>query len=477
MNRRIALAAFLVALSSAAGAQAAGTAPKKKSLPVAEAENVSFQSPKWSVTLQGAEEAVLRRSPSVAAAKFDRLSAEKSAAAQETSLLPQVGADGYLKYIDQLSTMSILPGHPIVMGEHQNWSAGLSASWTVWDWGSLRSAWKSAGAVTSQKSEALRLTQRQALLAVRSAYLQVRLAREQVRLLGDSLLLAQSQQKDVEARVEAGTAGQLDLSSARQETLSRRRGLREARASLAGSLRDLADLTGESPTADPSLPLDEVTAAKPPQDIDKPTLILEMEPEETVRGRLTEALPALELSLKNSAAQPQIQQWTDAVEAARRQASSAKASMLPKIQVTGRASYDYPNQFAPVTVQQNTAMVSASMPIFDWGRSLKQASAAKAQADAAEARRAQAQADWERDLAKADDQYKALQDEAALDHQSSVEADDFAKLVRDSYRAGRSTYLEVESADLKSLQAQVQSARTHVQVLLQAAVLKSLTTD
>jgi outer membrane protein TolC len=345
MNRRIALAAFLVALSSAAGAQAAGTAPKKKSLPVEEAENVSFQSPKWSVTLQGAEEAVLHRSPSVAAAKFDRLSAEKSAAAQETSLLPQIGADGYIKYIDNLPTLSILPGHPIVMGEHQNWSAGLSASWTVWDWGSLRSAWKSTGAVTSQKSEALRLTQRQALLAVRSAYLQVRLAREQVRLLGDSLLLAQSQQKDVEARVAAGTAGQLDLSSARQETLSRRRGLREARASLAGSLRDLSDLTGESPAADPSLPLDDATAAKPPRDIDKPTLILEMEPEETVRGRLMEALPTLELSLKNSAAQPQIQQWTDAAEAARRQASSAKASLLPKIQVTGRASYDYPNQF------------------------------------------------------------------------------------------------------------------------------------
>jgi outer membrane protein TolC len=206
-------------------------------------------------------------------------------------------------------------------------------------------------------------------------------------------------------------------------------------------------------------------------------LILEMEPEETVRGRLTEALPTLELSLKNSATQPQIQQWTDAAEAARRQCSSAKASMLPKIQVTGRASYDYPNQFAPVTVQQNTAMVSASMPIFDWGHSFKQASAARAQADAAEARRTQAQADWERDLAKADDQYKALRDEAVLDQQSAVEADDFAKLVRDSYRAGRSTYLEVESADLKSLQAQVQSARTHVQVLLQAAVLKSLTTD
>jgi outer membrane protein TolC len=202
-----------------------------------------------------------------------------------------------------------------------------------------------------------------------------------------------------------------------------------------------------------------------------------MEAEEGVRTRLTDKLPTLELSIGEAETQPQIQQWTDAAEAARRQASGAKASMLPKIQVSGRSSYDYPDQLAPVTVQQNTAMVSASMPIFDWGHSLKQAAAARDQAEAAEARKTQARADWERDLAKADDQYKALRDEAVLDLQSSVEADGFAKLVRDSYRAGRSTYLEVESADLKALQSKVDSARTNVQVLLQAAVLKSLTTD
>jgi outer membrane protein TolC len=464
-------------LYCAIGSQAAGVSPREKSKSASDTAPTPFQSPKWSLSLQDAEAAVLQTNPSVTAAKWDRLSAEKNADAQETNLLPQIGADGYLKYVDKLATMSLLPGEPLVLGTHQNWSAGISASWTVWDWGALHSAWKSAGAVASQKSQAERLTRRQVLLAVRSAYLQVRLANEQVRLLADSLTLSQAQLKDVEARLAAGTAGQLDLSSARQETLARRRGLREARASLSGALRDLTDLTGLPPSADSSLPLDSFTAAKPPQGIDPPTLILEMEAEEGVRTRLTDKLPTLELSIGEAETQPQIQQWTDAAEAARRQASGAKASMLPKIQVSGRSSYDYPDQLAPVTVQQNTAMVSASMPIFDWGHSLKQAAAARDQAEAAEARKTQARADWERDLAKADDQYKALRDEAVLDLQSSVEADGFAKLVRDSYRAGRSTYLEVESADLKALQSKVDSARTNVQVLLQAAVLKSLTTD
>jgi outer membrane protein TolC len=151
--------------------------------------------------------------------------------------------------------------------------------------------------------------------------------------------------------------------------------------------------------------------------------------------------------------------------------------LLPKIQVSGTAEYEYPNQSELKTVQQNIAMVSASMPLFDWGREWKQAAAARAQADAAEARKTQAQADLIRDTQKARDQYAALKDEGELDSESAKEANDFAKLVRDSYRAGRSTYLEVESADLKALEAQVSYARTSVQVLLQAAILRSLTMD
>jgi len=479
MNHVRFLLAMMILYGAALSTPWAATIPKSRSsrsvaiLSTASSKQAAFDAPRWSLTLEAVEQAALQHSPTLAASRFDRRSAEKTADALETTLLPQLSLNGSATYIDKLPELSVLPGHPpMILGDHKNWSAGINAAWTVWDWGALRSAWKSAGANAEARTEAERLTRRQIILAARSAYLQVRLAREQVRLLADSLDLAQSQQHDVESRVSAGTAGQLDLSSARQETLARRRNLREARASLAGALRDLTDLTGEAPPADPSLPIDQATASQPPAGIDAPTLIFAMEDETKVQTRLSVPVDHSDFS-----DQPQVKQWESVAEASRRQASSAKAGLLPKIQLSGSAVYEYPNQSDLKTIQQNTAMVSASMPLFDWGREWKQASAARAQAEAAEARKAQAQADWDRDTQKAQDQYSALKDEANLDAQAATEADDFAKLVRESYRAGRSTYLEVESADLKALQAQVSYARTSVQVLLQAAILRSLTTD
>ncbi len=433
----------------------------------------AFQAPPWNLALDACEKAALQHAPALAAASFDRLSAEKSAASQKSTLLPLLVLDGTAKVVDELPRVSFVPGRPPVeMGDHQNWSVGASLSWTVWDWGALRSAWKSASAGAEARKEAERLTRRQVLLAVRSAYLQVRLAREQVRLLSDSLLLSQAQLRDVRARVSAGTAGALDLSSSKMETLSRRRGLREARAALAMALRDLSNLTGETPPADPSLPLDDLTAAAPPEGIDPPTLLLTLENDASLQRHLTPLGPT-----PTAAEQPQIRQWEETARSARLQASGANASRFPKIQLTGRSSYEYPNQMELKTVQQNTLLAQASMPLFDAGRASRQSSAARAQAEAAEARQRQAFGDWERDVQKARDQYTALQDEALLDEETAQEAAAFSKRVSESYRSGRSTYLEVESADLKVLQARVTLARTQAQLLLQAAVLRSLTSD
>lgn len=433
----------------------------------------ALTAPRWDVSLAAAEDAALRTSPTLAAAKADRLSSEKNADAQGTLLLPQLSLSASATYLDKLPEMSVLPGRPpVVLGDHNNWMVGASASWTVWDWGALRNAWKSASAAANRSGESERLTRRQTLLAVRSSYLQVRLASEQCRLLSDSLSLAESQLRDVQARVAAGTAGALDLSSAKQEALSRRRGLREARASLAGALRDLSDLTGIPSPADPSLPLDGTTAAQPPPGIEAPTLLLTLEDEAPLRDHL--APPSADPA---GADQPQVRQWEAAAESSRRQAASAKAGLLPKIQVSGLADYQYPYQSELKTIQQNAVMATATMPLFDWGREWKQSASARAAAEAAEARRAQALADWERDVKKARDQYAALLAESDLDRQSAAEADAFARLVGDSYRAGRSTYLEVESADLKALESQVTFARTKIQVWLQAAVLRSLTLD
>ncbi len=423
--------------------------------------------------LKASEAAALAHSPNLKAARFDELSAGRQADSQESVLLPLLSVDGSAKYMDKVPSVALLPGKPpIEFGSHNNWSAGVNFSWTVWDWGALRGAWKSAQATAAARSEATRMTQRQVKLAVRAAYLQIRLACEQVHLVADSLSLAQDQLRDVEAKVKAGTSGRIDLASSRQETLDRRRTLREARASLANAIRDLSALTGTAAVGDPSLALDSDTAAHPPTGIEPASLVVEVEPVDAILTALGTWPGKIDAE-----SQPLVRQWDAQAKAAHQMEKSAKAGLLPKVQVTARSSYDYPDQILPESIQQNVVGVSASMPLFDWGRAKRQSDAAKDQARAAEARRDQAQEDWRRDVAKASGDFQALKAEADLDRQASQQAAELAKLVRESYKSGRSSYLEADSADLKALQAQVQSARTAVQVLLQAAVLSSLTSD
>jgi len=103
--------------------------------------------------LKASEAAALAHSPNLKAAQFDELSANRQADSQESVLLPLLSIDGSAKYLDKVPEVALLPGKPpIEFGSHKNWSAGVNFAWTVWDWGALRGAWKSAQANAEARS-------------------------------------------------------------------------------------------------------------------------------------------------------------------------------------------------------------------------------------------------------------------------------------------------------------------------------------
>ena len=55
------------------------------------------------------------------------------------------------------------------------------------------------------------------------------------------------------------------------------------------------------------------------------------------------------------------------------------------------------------------------------------------------------------------------------------DADEAARLAYEAYKAGAGTWLEVESANLKALQAKTTLASANAEILLKLAVLDSLT--
>ena len=251
--------------------------------------------------------------------------------------------------------------------------------------------------------------------------------------------------------------------------MGRRRQFRQARADLAGELRELYTLIGEEPAADLSLPLDASAAAGLPADVEPPSVIVALDlPEEAM-----ESLASAE-SWSPDAAPPALRAWEALADSHRLAARSARAGLWPSLQLSARTSADYPNGPLLETINQNTVGIFASLPLFENGRTRRQAAELEAQAKAGDWRREEARRDLARDWLKAKDQLAGLKAQREINRQAASEASELSRLTYESYKAGRATYLEVQSANLRELESRVQCARTDTQFVMQLAMLASL---
>src|SRR5262249_50240561 len=115
-------------------------------------------------------------------------------------------------------------------------------------------------------------------------------------------------------------------------------------------------------------------------------------------------------------------------ESARRGADAAKAGHGPSLQVSARTSRDYPNGPVLESIHQNTVNVSATLPLFEGNRVVREVEEQKNLARAEEKRRDQAAADLSRDWEKARDQLEGLRDQESINRQSVAETEELSRL-------------------------------------------------
>ncbi|MCB4757088.1 MAG: TolC family protein, partial [Elusimicrobia bacterium] len=340
----------------------------------------------------------------------------------------------------------------------------------IWDSGATYKGWRSFEALAVAKQEEFRARKQQILLATRLSYFNVQLALEKVRLLADSLQLSQAQYRDIETRLRAGASSRLDAYSAHQQVLVYLLQFRQARSDLASSLRDLFALTGQNKDVDVSLPL-YAEDKEIYQDYEPATVFLSMDPLENSFG----AIKPVDFNKDNSAAKnPQTLAMNQMAQASRLAAESASSAHWPKIQLMAKTSWDYPNGPVLERFHQNTVGVAATLPLFEAGKITHDVAEKNAQADANERRRDQIQSDIMRDWQKSSDQLKGFIAQREINKKSVFETEELAKLTYTSYKNGRSSLLEVQSTNLRALEAKVQTVRTEVQILMQFAIMASL---
>ncbi len=429
--------------------------------------------PVFAMGFDGTVRAALAASNQLRAAGREADAASTRASGAGGSLWPALAVDGSYRYVAEVPSLTVFPGKaPVDLGAHDNYSVGPTATWTAWDWGASYEAWRGARDRADAEAAQRDLARRQVRLGAAVTYIQAQMAAEQVRLLADAAKVAEVQHHDIALRQSTGASSRLETLQAHQELLARQRGFAQARADLAAALQDLFVLTGTGTGLDASAPVDaRVTGDLPPASAPA-TLVVQLDP-------LDAALTAMAATAEGGPdpAYPRVRYFERLGNAARRAATGISVSRLPKIQVSGRISLDYPNGPLLEQITQKSAGVVASMPIFTGSRLVREAGEQREHAAAFEAQQQAARADLARDWRKAADRYRLLRAQAELNRQAAAEAKETAGLVYASYRGGQARFIEVETANLHTLEALVQEARTKAEMLTQLAIMHSLSKE
>lgn len=420
------------------------------------------QVPTYELRLQEALTKARNKSEQLKSVQKDTLAAQSTSEASSSTVFPRLTLDANMHYVSTVPTLQVAPNAPAIqLGAHLNYSVGPTLTYTLWDGGASRNLNKSHEKMTEARKEDQRTQTARLLASVRLAYTHVQLGLEQFQFLSDTLKLAKAQAGYISNRHVQGNASNLDLLTAKKEVLSYDLLLKQRQTELASSLRDLLALV----------------------ESDSTLVIKDPTPKGFPNAGLWITLDSLDETLKKESSSepsqlddtpPQVRSQDLLAESFELLSKSQRASMYPRLQISGRTSLDYPNGPILERIHQNTLAVGFSMPLYEFSRTEHLAATKMFEAEAARHRKNQIASDLQRDFAKAKDTLRSLRGQDKDAKEVLKQAEQLSKMYYDAYRLGRITLIEVQSANLRALQAKVDLSQIHAQILNQLSTLKTL---
>lgn len=425
-----------------------------------------------SLTLKDVESAAVSESLKIKASVSEVDAATMKAETESSFLWPLLTVDGSWKYSTKVPELNVGP-MSVQIGDHNVYSIGPTLTYTLIDFGAVRKNYKSLSAARDSKVEESKVIKKQTVLTAKATYFNILLASERLRLVADSLKLSISQAQDIQNRLKAGASSRMDAISADREVLNYQLQFRQSQADLSTELRTLFAQIGRGQNENVSLPIDNRIDYKTLKLFDTPTIIVSLDSLE--KATAPEAIDK-ELNVDRflGSKHPQVLVYDELAKASHYAEQGANAGHWPKLQLMARSSLDYPN--GPVTerVFQNSVGVAASVPLFEASKSSSEAAEKAHMADAYKSKMEQAEIDITRDFMNARDQLENLKLQDAIMKENVHKAEELAKLYYTSYKAGRSSFLELQSANLGLLESKVLLARNRCLMLIQMAIMESL---
>lgn len=409
------------------------------------------------ITLDMVEKLALKNSDKLIASQNELESVKSKASSSESLLYPRLSLEGTYRHVSEVPDLIFPGGQKMAFGDNKNYSVGPMISWTLLDFGQSSSLVKSAKIMEESKANEQSWVKRQILFLSRMTYLKSILKTEQIALTKESLKLAQNQYKDILNRSRAGSLSRIDLLSASKEVNGLSLQLMQLESEYRNEIKNLAKIINDDALSS------NMTSVK------------------------FESLNEIEnkfISYKNKKtddfnveSHPLILSMKKNIESLEQAAESSKSSGYPKVTVFAKASLDYPNGPKLEQINQNTIGVNVSIPLYEAGKSTGEYQERFFSSQALTNRKDDANKDLKTEYAKTLDQLSSLIEKSFIYSKSIKEAEERARLVYSSYLSGKLSFLEVQGANLQSLESKAQNTLNDIQIIIQLIQIASFLED
>ncbi|HLE10249.1 MAG: hypothetical protein A2504_04885 [Bdellovibrionales bacterium RIFOXYD12_FULL_39_22] len=443
------------------------------SITITQAATSSQQAPLFKERLTSAIDKVIHNSAALKSTMASASAFLHQSEAAYALLWPSLALAGNYSYQSEVPA-TIGPMGVAILGEHENYAVGPVLSYTLFDGGKDRKNAEGLALLSDAKENGSEIFQKQLELTIKQTYFKTQYSLRELTLTAKSLKLAQDQGRDIQLRFKAGAASRLEQTLANREIIGYKMKFMQAQTNLAANLRELISLTGEDLTFDTSHPVPTELATDLPDDIDPPSLRVDLDDLSTTlrENRFVSNIPASE-AVKNH---PEMIALQNQENSAYTLASSERANFFPKIQLQAKSQYIFPKIGLEEESIQNSVSASLSFSLWDWGIISNRVSQKTNDALALQYQKEQKQSDLAKEYNKASDALANLLAQQKLGAQNVREAREVEQLTYQSYKVGKVRYLDVQDANLKLLQTEVSMAQIESAILMQTAILDYLAT-
>ena len=418
------------------------------------------------ISLKTCEASALEFSPEVKQKQSLKEAALLNYESSGASLYPSLALEAKGAWVSQVPELELGP-LKMEYGDNWSYSAGPTLNYVLFDAGGRSRVKKGAYFAYMAKEKDFEFAKKTVLLDVRRAYFTVQQDLERMYFMDEQLKVAQKQLSDVNAAFKAGAKSNIDVYMAQKQKLRAEINIASARGALGAHLRELFSLTGDNYGIDASYPLD--WRIKPGKGENAPSAIIKADP-------LKDTLASLSFASNNDfdKSLPPLAAAEDMAAYYENLAKSLRSSLYPTVALSAGAYAEYPNGPIHESVINGRAGASLRLPLFEGGKSRKEAAANQKQAQAA----LYEKQDMEERLSTLFYSSKSLLHSLSV---QEVLTDDMVKasaktasLTYQAYKAGSVTFLEVDNANLALLESRIALADIYVERLNRLAVMDNL---